>query len=284
MLREALLLGKKVLEEADISNPILDSQLILGFVLEKDRLHLLLNPQEKITNEQFTHYEKLLALRCRHVPVAYITGQKEFYGLDFSVKPGVLIPRPETEFVVEQALEAIAPIKKPIVADLCCGSGAIAISIAVNHKGSNIYASDISEIAQEVTLNNAKAQNVQERIFFLRGDLWEPYIELGIGNFDVIVSNPPYIPTQELKTLPEDVKTEPQIALDGGIDGLEIYQRILSSAPQFLKPEGKIVFEIGWNQAKGVKSLLVESGFENIDVFQDYAGFDRVVSATLKSD
>lgn len=279
VVQEALILGIKTLNEIDIPNPALDSQLILSFVLEKDRLALLTDRQAKLSKEQQTQYSKLLALRCKHMPIAYITGQKEFYGLKFYVNPEVLVPRPETEFAVEEVLQFIASLETPRVADICCGSGAIGVSIAVNNKNAKVYASDISEACRQVTIKNAKIHDVDDRIFFIQGDLLVPFEKMGIGNFDVIVSNPPYIPSKEIKLLPEDVKQEPKLALDGGLCGLEMYRRIILLAPKQLRPGGKIVFEIGWNQGEAVKALLKASGFENIRVLKDYAGLDRIVSA-----
>jgi release factor glutamine methyltransferase len=280
-VREALMMGRKKLTEAGAENPVLDSELILGHVLAKDRLKLLTHDEENLTQQQIECYDKLLVQRCQSVPVAYIIGRKEFYGLNFYIKPGVLIPRPETEFVVEEALNVIRPIENPVIADLCFGSGAISVAIAVNHSRAKVYASDLSDIAWEVAKTNIKAHRVEDRVLLFRGDLWSPFECGNIGEFDVVVSNPPYIPTGELFTLPKDVKNEPQIALNGGPDGLEFYRRIVSKAPEFLKPCGRIILEIGWNQADNVKTLLKESEFGDIKVIKDYGSFDRVISGVI---
>jgi release factor glutamine methyltransferase len=283
-IKEALLYGRRRLAAAGIQNPVLDSELILAHVLGLNRLQVIVDNKKELTGKQLALYERLLDLRRRHVPVAYITGRKEFYGLEFFVRPGVLIPRPETEFSVEEALQAIKDLRNPRVADLCCGSGAIAVTLAVKSPGLVVYASDISETAVEVTRENAVKHRVEERVFFMRGDLWEPFEKKGIGDLDAVVSNPPYIPSGEIETLPEDVKREPVMALDGGPDGLEIYRRIISKAPAFLKAGGRIIFEIGWNQAAPVKALLEKAGFEVKKVIKDYAGLDRVVSAVKKRE
>lgn len=280
-VREALMFGRKRLLEVGIVNPTLDTELILGHVLKTDRLKLLVNDEINLTDHQLLCYENLLAQRCRFIPIAYILGRKEFYGLNFYIKPQVLIPRPETEFVVEETLKAIAPIKNPIMAELCCGSGAISVAVAVNNSKVKVYASDVSNVACEVSRKNIKNHQVEDRVLLFLGDLWSPFKERNIGNFDVVVSNPPYIPTGQLRLLPDDVKSEPQIALNGGNDGLEFYRRIIFKTPKFLRPGGTIIFEIGWNQADDVKDLLRKMRFRNIKVIKDYAGFDRVVSAVM---
>jgi release factor glutamine methyltransferase len=280
-VREALMIGRKTLTEAGTANPALDSELILGHVLAKDRLKLLTDDQENLTQQQVECYDNLLALRCQSVPIAYIIGRKEFYGLNFYIKPGVLIPRPETEFVVEETLNVVRSIKNPVIADLCFGSGAISVAIAVNNSGAKVYASDISDIACEVAKTNIKAHRVEDRVLLFSGDLWTPFETRKIRDFDVVVSNPPYIPTGELCTLPKDIKNEPQIALNGGTDGLEFYRRIVSKAPEFLKPGGRVIFEIGWNQAGDVEIILKKTGFRDIKVIKDYAGFDRVISGVF---
>ena len=278
IVREALELGKKTLTHAGIQNPVLDSQVILSFALKIDKLTLLINPETTLSKEQQDQYNKLLALRCRHIPIAYITGHKEFYGLNFQVNSEVLVPRPETEFAVEEVLKHISNIKEPKVADICCGSGAIAVSIAVHHKTAVVYATDISEACGKVTIKNSKYHGVNERVIFLKGNLLEP---LKDSCLDVIVSNPPYIPRKDIESLPADVRHEPVLALDGGIDGLDMYREIIKDAPKYLKPGGSIIFEIGWNQGKDVEEYLTTSGFSKIRVIRDYAGFDRVISAKL---
>lgn len=277
-VREALSMARKRLAGEGISNPGLDAELLLAHVLSTDRLRLLVNDGE-IPSEHMECFERLLDLRCRHMPVAYITGRREFFGLDICVGPGVLIPRPETEFAVEESLRAIKDLEKPESADLCCGSGAIAVALAVNRSDVTVFASDISDAAEKYTKENARKHHVNDRVFFLKGDLWQPFEEKNAGPFDLVVSNPPYIPEEEMSGLQEDVKNEPEIALNGGKDGLDYYKRIISKAQQFVKPGGHVVLEIGWNQAADVGDLLTANGFDRIRVIKDYAGFDRVVSA-----
>lgn len=280
-VREALIEGTNILAAKGIANPALDSQIILGYALKKDRVYLLTHDDIMLSSEQVDTFNKLLKLRCRRIPIAYIIGEKEFYGIKLNVKPGVLIPRPETEFAVEETLNAILDIRKPKVADICCGSGAISAAVAANNQNVKIYASDISDISCEITRINVNSYNLQDRIFVFKGDLLEPFKENNIRDFDVIVSNPPYIPENELANLPPDVKNEPESALNGGLDGLMFYRKIAFEAPRFLKAKGKIIFEIGWNQAEAVKEILLANGFTAISVVKDYAGFDRVISGSL---
>jgi release factor glutamine methyltransferase len=277
-VREALILGRKKLRKVGIPNPSLDAELILSHILAIDRFKLLVDDEIKLTQEQLNNYKDLLQQRCKFIPVAYITGRKEFYGLDFYIKPGVLIPRPETEFVVDEALKAIATNKNPLIADLCCGSGAISVALAFNNKRAKVYASDISDVACEVARINVNLFGLENRVFLLFGDLWSPFKERNIRGFDVVVSNPPYIPEHELNKLPNDVKNEPQVALNGGVDGLDFYRKIVTDVSEFLKPGGTIIFEIGWDQGAKVKALLKDTGFCNVNIVKDYAGFDRVVT------
>jgi release factor glutamine methyltransferase len=281
-VRSALTWAQRKLSGAAIKSPRLDAEVILSQVMECNRLHLLVEPNKKLTSYQRDLYENMISMRLKNVPVAYITGKKEFYGIELAVGPGVLIPRPETEFLVEKTLEAISPLSKPRVADMCCGSGAVAVAVAVNNSKAQIFASDLSEAAEKYTRININKHQVAGQVFFMCGDLWQPFEERGIKNLDILVSNPPYIPRRDLNSLPEDVRKEPKIALDGGPDGFGFYDKILQRASEFLKPGGHIIFEIGWNQAKTLKNMLLTAGFCSIEVMKDYAGFDRVVSALFK--
>jgi len=281
-VREALSWAKRQLSQSGIENPILDAEVILCHVMEWDRLRLYMELGRELTQDQKSEYERLIGFRLQHMPVAYIVGKKEFYGIELTVGPGVLIPRPETELLVEKTLEAIRTLEKPRLADIGCGSGAISVALSVNNERAVIYASDISEVAEKYTRINIEKHQVGGRVFFVRGDIWQPFEELGIKDLDVVVSNPPYIPSQELADLPEDVKQEPKLALDGGFGGFEFYEKIIKKAPEFLKAGGLIAFEIGWNQVEWVKKLLTAAGFIKIEVIKDYAGFDRVVMAVLK--
>ncbi len=280
-VKDALTMGRKVLVDANIANSFLDSELLLAHVLEKDRTKLLTDIEQNLTWRQVDHYRDLLTQRCQNIPIAYITGRKEFYGLNFYVRQGALIPRPETEFVVDEILNTIHHIKNPVIADLCSGIGPISIAVAVNNSDVRVYATEISDVAYNLAKSNIELHQVDDRIFLFQGDLWDPLQMNNIRKLHVVAANPPYIPTSDLALLPKDVKHEPQIALNGGQDGLKFYKRIASKVREFLKPNGKIVFEIGWNQAKDVGLILKKAGFKDIKVTKDYTGLDRVVSGLL---
>jgi len=281
-VREALTWANRQLSREGVATPYLDAEVILCYVMGLERLRLYLEPYRELTQNQESEYERLIRLRLQGVPVAYIVRKKEFYGIELAVGPGVLIPRPETELLVEKTLEAIKNLERPRLADIGCGSGAISVALSVNNEKAVIYASDISEAAEKYTRINIEKHRVGGRVFFIRGDLWQPFEEKGIKDLDMVVSNPPYIPSRELTELPPEVRKEPRLALDGGADGYEFYERIIRRAPAFLKEGGWLAFEIGWNQAEGVKHLLTSAGFYNIEVTKDYAGFDRVVTAMLR--
>ena len=190
-IREVLATGKRKLLKAGIDSYSLDAEVILSYVLHTDRLDLFINYDRVLNQKQLSKYDELLKLRCQHMPVAYITGEKEFYGIKFLCRPGIYT-KAETEFLVERSLEVISKIKEPKIADICCGSGAIAVAIAYNNKYSSVYASDISQIAGCLTKKNAARHNVNERVFFMQGDFWEPFKANQIEELDLIVSNPLY--------------------------------------------------------------------------------------------
>lgn len=284
-LRDALKRGRELLMEKKIESAFLDAEVILAHVISKNREFIFSHPEYELSEDELNNFFKKISLRERHYPVAYITNSKEFYSLDFFVKEGVLIPRPETEYLVEEAINIVRTNygKDSLVkiADLCTGSGAIAISIAYNLKNVFCYASDITELSLEVARENAKRHNVEDRVVFLKGDLWEPYFENNVFDLDIVVSNPPYIPEKELNCLPLDVKYEPGIALNGGPDGLYFYRKIIEGSRNFLKPGGFIIFEIGGKQAYEVMKIFKSKGMENLRVKKDLAGLDRVIIASL---
>jgi release factor glutamine methyltransferase len=276
---DAILYGQKKLTSAGIKSPRLDSELILCHVLKTTRTSLYINHKATLNQIQQKNYKKLLKVRCKHVPVAYIIRKKEFYGLEFFIRQGILIPRPETELLVEKTLEVIKNKDDPCVADLCCGCGSIAVAVAYYNKSVNVFASDLSKLAVSVAAKNVIRHKVENRVFLMCGDLWRPFDAKNIKGFDVVVSNPPYIPSRELKNLKQDVKREPILALDGGNDGLDFYRKIINETGKFLKTSGSIILEIGWDQAVKIHGMLKDAGFSDIQVIKDYAGFDRVVSA-----
>ena len=264
------------LEKNKIETPRLDAEILLAFVLNCQRLKLYTDNEKNLSVDEVEKFQSLIAEREKKIPVAYLTGNKEFFGLNFFVNENVLIPRPDTEILVQLAIENLGGEK--IFADIGTGSGAIAISVCKFLKNAFGFAVDISAAALEVAKFNAEKFGVDDRINFLRGNLFEP---LAGKKFDAIISNPPYIPTAEIKNLQAEVQTEPELALDGGEDGLNFYRQIISTAPEFLNRGGFLAFEIGSTQSEAVKKIFAENNFSDIEIFQDLAGLDRVIAAKI---
>jgi release factor glutamine methyltransferase len=213
--------------------------------------------------------------------VSYIIGRREFWSLDFIVTPAVLTPRPETELLVETAVEVVAAKSPPRILDLGTGSGAIAVALAKEIIGAEIVATDISREALEIARANARRHGVEDRISFLAGDLFAPVADIQ-GAFDLIVSNPPYIRRDDIAALPRDVRDfEPHIALDGGVDGLHFYRRIAGEAARYLSADGAIAMEIGAGMGEEVARLFTGAKFGSVRVEKDLAGLERVVSASF---
>ena len=272
--REAIHLGEKVLSIAGVPDVKMDAWLLFEYVAKIDRNYYYTYIDEEITEQTLAEYECALKKRAERIPVQYITGETEFMGLPFKVNSNVLIPRQDTETLVEEALKVIRPGMK--VLDMCTGSGCIIISIMHFAKEIEGFASDISRHAINLAKENAKMNNVS--VTFETGDLFD-HIR---GNYDVIVSNPPYIRTEEIpKLMPEVQNFEPVQALDGKEDGLYFYRRIVEEAKEYLNPNGFLLFEIGYDQGKEVPELMENAGYKNVKVIKDLAGNDRVVSGGL---
>lgn len=272
--REALNLGEKVLSLANIEDRRNDAWLLLSMVCKMDRSFYYLHMEEDLPEEQLREYEIALKKRAEHVPLQYIVGETEFMGLKFKVNSNVLIPRQDTETLVEEALKVVKPGMR--ILDLCTGSGCIIISILHNVTDVEGYAIDISKQALNVAKENAKLNDVS--VMFERSDLFDNVT----GTFDIIVSNPPYIRTEEIVKLMPEVQTfEPMEALDGKEDGLYFYREIVAKCKDYLNPNGRILFEIGYDQGEDVSALLREAGFKDVRVIKDLAQNDRVVTGML---
>ena len=276
----ALKTAAQTLSTAGCDTPQLDVELLLAYTLNESRTWLLSHPQFSLNNQQREQFLSLVERRRQREPVAYIVGQKGFFGLDFWVTPDVLIPRPETELLVETALEIASGWGidvTPTIADVGTGSGCIAVSMATNIAVGKFFAIDISAQALEIAKKNASTHRVSNRVKFLQGDLLSPLSE----PVDMIVSNPPYISRPELQAddmMPDVVQYEPNLALDGGESGLEIIEQLLSQAKAKLKPGGSVLAEIGYQQGNAVKHLT-QSNFPaaNVHIKQDLAGLDRLL-------
>ncbi len=270
--REALNLGERILAERDIADAKTDAWLLLSAACRMERSFYYLHMEEEVPQDEFDEYEIALKKRAEHVPLQYIVGETEFMGLKFKVNSSVLIPRQDTETLVEEALKVVQPGMK--VLDLCTGSGCIIISILHSVPGVDGCATDISKQALNVARENAKLNDVQ--VMFEQSDLFDRVA----GVYDVIVSNPPYIASAEiLKLMPEVQLFEPQEALDGKEDGLFFYREIASGAKDYLTSGGRLLLEIGYDQGGAVSSLLADAGFTEVRVIRDFARNDRVVSA-----
>ncbi len=256
-----------------------EAELLLAHVLGCDRVALFVRFEELPTDAERAKFKELINRRVGGWPVAYLVGSRAFYMLTFDVDPAVLVPRPDTEVLVLEALKRLKPLTAPDVLDIGTGSGCIAISLAHQKKDARVTATDISPDALAVARKNAAKHGVTERMTFLQGDLFAP-VPSG-STFDLIASNPPYIAPGEFAALAPDVRDhEPRIALDGGPDGLAFYRRIANAAGPFLKPGGSLLLEIGYTQEAAVRGLLAERAeFEVGPTLKDGSGHPRVVTA-----
>ena len=273
-MRELLNWATVALKEEGIDSPQLDAEILLAHSLELSRTQLHAQLEGKLEPEVQDTYKSLVARRLRHEPVAYITGHKEFYGLDLYVDRRVLIPRPETETLVKVALAIVRRNQLSPLAEVGVGSGAVAIALAVNEPWLELYATDASPDALAVAEANCQRHDVLERMHLLSGDILEPLPE-PVG---LIVANLPYVSREELQSLPPDItQYEPLSAIDGGQDGLQHIRRLLAQAGPNLKPPGVICLEIGATQASAVNALAREQFPEaTVGLVQDLAGLDRV--------
>lgn len=274
------------LAAAGIDSPRLDAEVLLAFCLSMTREQLMVSSAAPIDPPAAQRFEALLRRRLAREPIAYLTGKQEFWSLDFTVTPDVLIPRPDTERLVEVALLLAAkfPASMPLrIADLCTGSGAVAVSLATELPAAQFYATDISPAALQIARGNAAAHQVAQRMKFCAGDLFDALAPEPATSFDLIVGNPPYVRGSDLATLaPEVSRWEPRAALDGGADGLDFYRRIIAAAPAYLAAQGALALEIGAEMAGTVSAICAETGrYREVEVVQDYAGRDRVIFTRL---
>ena len=278
---EILLRAYETLKEVQIESYLLDSKLLLSKVLNKDKLFIMLNRDFNLNHQQENEFLRLIELRKSKMPIKYILGECEFMGMDFIVRPGVLIPRPDTEILVEEVIKHINEKGYTAICDVCSGSGAIGIAIAKFIKSTKVTLYDISEEALAVSKLNIERFDLAKRVNEEFSDLLKVAIDKQ-NKFQVIVSNPPYIRESVIPTLMEDVKDyEPYIALSGGKDGLEFYRQITEESLLVLEKGGLLAFEIGYDQREEVKDILLKAGFGEIECIKDLAGNDRVVIATL---
>jgi len=291
--------------EKGIDSPRLSAELLLSHVLNMKRIELYTQFDKPVAKEDLDKLHDLVKQAGQHEPIAYLTGKTEFYSLQFDVSPDCMIPRPETELLVERAIEFLRtrPVRnfvtdkmtrkenfsnggktgKQFVCDLCTGCGCIAIAIAKNYPDADIIATDISDAVLNIAAKNIKKHKLKDRIKLLCGDLFDPLVpQLDINKFDLIVCNPPYTTAVEFESLDKNVKAfEPRIALYAGEDGLDVYRRIIEKVDQFLKPDAVLMLEIGYAQGQAVTELLEQTGcFNKITIEKDFHNNDRIVTAT----
>lgn len=269
--------GKKTLERAGIAEAELDAWYLLEYVTGISRASYYGDPGRVVSEEDLCRYRECIEKRAVHIPLQHITGEQEFMGLSFRVNDQVLIPRQDTETLVEEALKYAMPGMR--VLDLCTGSGCILISLLHFCPGLTGVGSDISAEALKMARTNGQRLHVEERAQWLCGDLFEKVT----GAFDLIISNPPYIRSAEIEELQEEVRLyDPRIALDGAEDGLLFYRRIIEESKSYLKNGGRLLFEIGCDQGRDVAELLENAGYTEVSVKKDLAGLDRVAAGRLQ--
>lgn len=268
--REAVEFGTKCLTDAGVPDAALDAWYLLQMVCKIERSYYYVHGEEDITQDAQKEYEIAVQKRAEHIPLQYIIGEQEFMGLRFKVNSNVLIPRQDTETLVEQVLKIVKPGMK--VLDLCTGSGCVLNSVLKNAPELTGMGSDISKTALLVAKENAKLHEVDAE--WVRSDLFDNITE----TFDVIMANPPYIPTGEILSLMPEVRDfEPENALDGGADGLDFYRKIAGQVKDYLNPGGYVYMEIGYDQGEAVSELMRNAGFTEVEVIKDLARNDRVV-------
>lgn len=290
LLKDLLAMAKNRLESASCLDPKLDAELLFCHMVEKNKSWLFLHYGNQVNDKTCEEFFQLIDIRASGVPLQHITGKQEFMGLPFKVNKKVLIPRQDTEMLVEKALEFVRENKQQIknynILDICSGSGAIAVSMAFYLKKEkykfSVTASDISKEAIDVAKENAQINGVEKKITFVEGDLFKPFPKnkkgRGKRQYHIITGNPPYIPTGVIPTLIREVKNhEPAIALDGGFDGLDFYHKIINEAHLYIKEKGVLLLEIGHDQGEDIKSIAAGTKkYKDVEIITDYAGNDRL--------
>ena len=280
-IAEAITRGSHKLDAAGIDQALLTAGLLLRFVLGVDRTYLLTRADEEIDQTRYRRYLSLIDRRAAGEPAQYLIGYQEFYGLDFVVSPDVLIPRSETEFLVERVLKLVDdhPLESPLIVDVGTGSGCIAVTLAVKLQQARVIATDVSRSALQIASTNAANHGVTDRIDFLEGDLLDPLDSRSVDAVDIVASNPPYVEERSRDELQREVRDwEPQSALFGGADGLDFYRRLVIEARRYLKADGHLVLEVGYGQLDAIGEMLPGLGWEVIDVIRDLQDIPRVLT------
>lgn len=286
-ISQAITEGAARLRVAGINQERRSAGFLLGHVMGVDRAHLLTRSEEQISDADYASYLAFVERRAAGEPPQYLTGHQEFYGLDFIVSPDVLIPRPETEFLIERVTRLVKePGKDSLIVDVGTGSGCIAVTLAVHLPEARLIATDASRAALDIALTNSERHGARARIEFLEGDLLSPLDERGLdGAVDVIASNPPYVNESDQAFMQREVRDwEPHQALFGGVDGLDFYRRLLEDGLKYLKPGGHLVLEIGYGQLDPVSEMAAKSSWTLVDVIQDLQQIPRTLTIRKRSD
>ena len=274
IIADTLKQASQQLRRADVLNDLLDAQTLLAHALGQDRTYLIINFNETLTDDLLATYQALIDRRAAGEPLQYIVGHQEFYGLEFEVTPAVLIPRPETELIVEETIRLAASLAEPVIIDVGTGSGCIAVTLARELETARVMATDISAAALQVARRNAQKHGLSDRVQFLATDLLN-----GVAvKADFIVSNPPYIAPHEIPTLQREVRDwEPHTALTDFSDGLQFYRRLLTEAPAHLNPNGYLIFEMGYQQAETIKAFVNRKVWSEPKALRDLQGIERTL-------
>jgi release factor glutamine methyltransferase len=275
--------GTGILADAGIKEAGLDAWLLLEYKTKKSRAYYYAHSDEAVDEESAGVYRNLIRQRAKHIPLQHLTHQAFFMGYEFYVDEHVLVPRQDTETLVEEALKVLKDVEAPHILDMCTGSGCILLSLILEKEGAKGVGADVSPEAVAVAKRNAKALGVEKRVEIVESNLFSSeFLWKKDGNvsvkYDILISNPPYIKTEEIEGLMEEVRVhDPRLALDGKEDGLFFYREITRQAEDYIKQGGWLFYEIGYDQGKDVSSLMENAGFEEIRIIKDLAGLDRVV-------
>jgi len=302
-IREAYAQGSTDLKFAGIPTPALDASILLAHVLKTNRTSLVAKGMDTISARDCKKYCSLIERRALGECVAYIIGKKEFRGLEFEVNKSVLVPRPDTETLVEAAIEILTKEshtkaqrhegKNQKILDLCTGSGAVAVALKNEIPELEVHATDISPAALKIAIKNSENLLGKNKICFYQGDIFNslnnpissPILRVSVSPcklFSLIASNPPYVPSAEIETLSAEVQNEPHLALDGGVSGLEIIKRIIEEAPNYLQKGGSLLLEADPRQMEEIKTLLAKRGFTSLQLLKDLSGADRVIGGIFE--
>jgi release factor glutamine methyltransferase len=284
-IKELLNRSDQFLAAKGIESSRLDAEVLMADLLDMERINLYVKYDYPLKSNEIDNYRERIKKRTQRIPVAYITEKKEFMSLEFKVKEGVLIPRPDTENLVEAVIEYCRQeeIQSPQIIDVGTGSGAIAVSLAHYIEDAKVVGVDLSAEALKVARQNMNEHGLSERMSILKSDLLTEFIKREIEGIDIIVSNPPYISKSEMEELPPEVKKEPETALVAGEDGLDYYKKLIPQAEKVLKSGGKLFLEIGYQQAEAVKNIF-GSRWTEVEVRKDYSENDRIAAAEFKGE